>query len=294
MFYFTIYVINIIRSESMSKNKLYSAFLEMIGGKEDKTTIALYRLFQVALSAVALVLFINLFSLGTSSFGEWGDFFGGVLNPLLTFLTFMGLLITIVIQQSELKESRKEFKRSADALAEQSNSMKKQNFENTLFQMIALHNDIVNSIDLTNKETKVTTTGRDCFSIFYTRLARIYRKKVTLSAGRDLPEVILAKTYKSFWRVHQTELAHYFRYIYNVIKFIDESNFSDGPYIKLIRAQLSDSELFIMFYNSQTEQGKNFIQYIEKYSLFDNLPTVKLLHKNHKILISQKAFDEAS
>jgi hypothetical protein len=34
--------------------------------------------------------------------GEWGDFFGGVLNPLLTFLTFMGLLITIILQQQEL------------------------------------------------------------------------------------------------------------------------------------------------------------------------------------------------
>ena len=208
-----------------------------------------------------------------------------------SFLTFMGLLITIVIQQSELKESRKEFKRSADALNEQSKSMKKQNFENTLFQMLALHNEIVNSIDLTNKETNVTTSGRDCFTVFYTRLARIYKKKVKASAGRDLPKVILAETYKPFWRVHQTELAHYFRYIYNVIRFIDESDFSDGPYIKLIRAQLSDSELFIMFYNSQTEQGKNFIHYIEKYSLFDNLPTMKLLNQSHKNLINQQAFD---
>jgi hypothetical protein len=270
--------------------KLYSFFLDIIGGEDEKTTKALYRLFQIALLAVAVVLIANLFSIGKSSFGEWGDFFGGVLNPILTFLTFMGLLITIVIQQSELKESRKEFKRSADALNEQSTNMKKQNFENTLFQMLALHNDIVNSIDLTNKETGITTTGRDCFKVFYTRLARVYRKKEKSANGSVAPDVLISRAYKSFWRVHQTELAHYFRYLFNVIKFIDESNFSDGPYIKLIRAQLSDSELFILFYNSQTDQGRKFVEYIEKYSLFDNMPTLKLLDRSHKGLVSPKAY----
>ncbi|MFJ5537361.1 putative phage abortive infection protein [Vreelandella titanicae] len=271
--------------------KLYLFFLDIIGSEDEKTSKALYRLFQIALLAVTVVFTVNLFFNGKSSFGEWGDFFGGVLNPILTFLTFMGLLITIVIQQSELKESRKEFKRSADALNEQSRSMKKQNFENTLFQMLALHNDIVNSIDLTDKETGITTTGRDCFRVFYTRLARIYRKKENNANGSTTPEILISNAYKAFWRVHQTELAHYFRYLFNVIKFIDESNFSDGPYIKLIRAQLSDSELFILFYNSQTEQGKKFVEYIEKYSLFDNMPTLKLLNKSHKGLIGSKAYE---
>ena len=47
--------------------------------------------------------------------GALGDFFGGTLNPILTFLTFVGLLITIVLQQAELSEARKEFKKSANS-----------------------------------------------------------------------------------------------------------------------------------------------------------------------------------
>ena len=99
--------------------RFYRRFLRIIGFSKDKISRNLFRLFQFALYASLVVFTINLFSLGKSSFGEWGDFFGGVLNPILTFLTFMGLLITIILQQSELKESRKEFKRSADALSEQ-------------------------------------------------------------------------------------------------------------------------------------------------------------------------------
>ena len=273
------------------KTKTYKMFLEVIGSDNDKTSLALYKLFQVALFAIVVVFVVNLFSLGKSSFGEWGDFFGGVLNPILTFLTFMGLLITIVIQQSELKESRKEFKRSADALVEQSTNMKKQNFENTLFQMLTLHNNIVNAIDLTNKDDGTTVKGRDCFRVFYTRLARFYRKKKKEGQGNVKPEVIAERAYRSFWRTHQTELAHYFRYLYNLIKFVDESDFSDGAYIKLIRAQLSDSELYILFYNSQTVQGENFIKYIERYSLFDNMQVERLLDKSHKKLIGKKAYD---
>ena len=128
--------------------KLFRHFARLISPRNKTSIRPLYRLFQAAVVAVLLVLVINLFANKTSNFGEWGDFFGGVLNPLLTFLMFMGLLVTIVIQQTELRESRLELKRSADALIEQSESLKKQNFESTFFQMLTIHNGIVNSIDL--------------------------------------------------------------------------------------------------------------------------------------------------
>lgn len=61
-----------------------------------------------------------------TNFGTFGDFFGGMLNPILTFLTFMGLLITIVLQQKELRLTRKELKESSLALTEQSLTLAEQ------------------------------------------------------------------------------------------------------------------------------------------------------------------------
>ncbi|MFC3200299.1 putative phage abortive infection protein [Alteromonas oceani] len=272
--------------------KIYEFFLRFIGSEDDSTTQGLYKLFQVALFAIVIVFFINLLSLGKSSFGEWGDFFGGVLNPILTFLTFMGLLITIVIQQKELKEARAEFKRSADALDEQSISMKRQSFENTFFQMLTQHNEIINSIDLVNAETSVTTRGRDCFKVFYNRLAKEYRSNEKKGNGKYSHESIAKLAYKNFWRDHESELAHYFRFLFNFIRFVDESEFKEGLYIKLLRAQLSERELLLLFYNTLTEQGKAFYPYVYEYQLFDNMPKMKILNKDHLELFEKQAYGE--
>ncbi len=42
--------------------------------------------------------------------GTFGDFLGGVLNPVLTFLSFMALLFTIILQQREIHAGQKTLK----------------------------------------------------------------------------------------------------------------------------------------------------------------------------------------
>lgn len=51
--------------------------------------------------------------------GAFGDFMGGTLNPIFAFLSFICLLMTIVLQNTELKETRKEFTRVANANEQQ-------------------------------------------------------------------------------------------------------------------------------------------------------------------------------
>lgn len=272
--------------------KAYRAFISLISPRGGRSLRPLYRLFQAALVALLLVFVVNLLSIGKSSFGEWGDFFGGVLNPLLTFLTFMGLLVTIVLQQTELRESRYELKRSADALGQQNKSLMKQNFENTFFQMLTIHNEIVNSIDLVSGNGKVTR-GRDCFSVFYTRFNKIYRENKKKADGRHSEESVLKLSYDLFWREHQTELGHYFRYLYNIIRFIKDERQLDGPYTRLVRAQLSDQELLLLFYNCISNNGGNFTPLVENYALLDNMPKIRLLERGHEKMLDPRAFGEA-
>jgi len=273
-----------------SNQRIYRQFVALVAPRGRPTVRPLYRLFQAAAIASVLVLAVNLLSIGKSSFGEWGDFFGGVLNPILTFMAFMGLLITIVIQQTELRESRREMKRSADALLEQSHNAKRQNFESTFFQMLRVHTGIVSAIDLVNDEGNVTH-GRDCFNVFYTRLSKIYRanqKKVE----SGVPDIdVLRRTYAQFWAKHQVELGHYFRFLYNIVRFIKESNFVNGPYLRLVRAQLSDQETLVIFYNCVgSEYGRLFKDLAEEFSLLDNMPQIRLLNKTHVDLIDVRAF----
>lgn len=81
------------------------------------------------------------------------------------------------------------------------------------------------------------------------------------------------------YRPNQNYLSVYFRNMYNAIKLIDGSSmFSSeekNDYIKILRAQLSNAELYILFFNIISRFGKKWIdnKYVVKYQLIQNLPS---------------------
>lgn len=219
--------------------------------------------------------------------GPWGDFFGGVANPLLTFLTFGAVLVTLWLQQQELALSRTELSRSASALEKQIEAVEVQRREATFFQMLALHNQIVNSIDLQSVEN-FEQKGRDCFTTFYDRLGKIYKRNMI---NKVYNNEIIVRTYSEFWKRHQPELGHYYRYLFRTVKYTARSFPLDDTYIAILRAQLSDGELLLLFYNSLSPDGEAFKGVIEEWALLDNMPRVKLLHPSHEQLLSPSAYD---
>lgn len=222
--------------------------------------------------------------------GAWGDFTGGLLNPILTFITFISVLLTLWLQRQEISLTRDEMVRSADALERQDLTLKLQSFENTFFEMLRLHNSIVESIDLVNPETGVVTKGRDAFNVFYTRLTKIYRSNVEKSKGKYTQREIAELAYFIFWKDSRTELGHYFRFLFNFMRFIQKSDIKDSFYVKLLRSQLSDQELLVLFYNNISEAGEPFRLYANCYELFDNLPVVRLLDKRHADFADKESY----
>lgn len=70
---------------------------------------------------------------GTKEYlGTFGDFFGGVLNPVLTFFTFIALAITLVLQRIQLREAKEQ-------AAEAGQLSRLQTFETTFFNLLNLH-----------------------------------------------------------------------------------------------------------------------------------------------------------
>ena len=52
-----------------------------------------------------------------AAYGQMGDFFGGLLNPVLAFASFLALLYTIQIQSKQLEISAKELKETKEEIA---------------------------------------------------------------------------------------------------------------------------------------------------------------------------------
>jgi hypothetical protein len=276
---------------SRLNRSLYKKFRRLVSPREQNSLRSLFRLFQLAVAAVVLVFFVNLLPRKNWSFGEWGDFFGGTLNPILTFLTFMGLLITIIIQQTELRESRHELSRSATALGEQSEALHRQNFESSFFQMIRIQNELVAAIDLVDSAGRVSR-GRDCFRIFYTRLNKEYRLAVEKNVPGRTARECLDLAFKRFWNKHQDEVIHYFRYITAILDFVEAESVDDSLYLGNLEALLSDQELLLIFYFCVCEErfGMRLQFLVERKAMLRNLPFKKLLDNDHARLIDSAAF----
>ena len=70
-------------------------------------------MFMICLSSlVPISYFLNFGHMDISdkpeNWAAFGDFIGGVLNPLLSFAAFIGVLITVFMQQAQLKQNQKQ------------------------------------------------------------------------------------------------------------------------------------------------------------------------------------------
>lgn len=97
-------------------------------------------------------IFLDMKIINPNERGVFGDKFGAV-NSLFSGLAFAGLIITLFFQKEELElqrqelaETRKELEGQKKEFEEQNKIMRRQSFENTLFNMLSLQQEIVNKL----------------------------------------------------------------------------------------------------------------------------------------------------
>jgi hypothetical protein len=249
-----------------------------------------------AWSIVAIVIFMWAASgallYGMNDRGTFGDMFGAI-NALFSGLAFAGVIYAILLQRIELRLQRNELSLTRQELAgqreqlqAQNETLKRQNFESTFFQLLRLHNDIVNAMDLMEKGTsQVTARGRDCFRSFYRTLrGQWVNTQHEYSGGVEELERING-VYLRFYGSMESELGHYFRSLYNIVKFVDNSPVKNKRlYTNLVRAQLSSYEVALLFYNSLSELGRDkFRPLIERYALLKMVPRSELFDSERHI-----------
>ena len=97
------------------------------------------------------------------------------------------------------------------------------------------------------------------------------------------------KVSNQLYEGHSDFLGHYFRHMFQMVKYVsslDDSLFDEetkAGYVKLLRAQMSDYEQILLYYNSLTEQGSAWNKtsgnrfpedagYISRFRMIKNLP----------------------
>lgn len=233
-----------------------------------------------SLLLMSIVLLINYnyaINLGIEKQGIFGDMFGAS-NAIFTGLSFTGLLIAILLQRQDLKDTRAEVR-------VQNETRHIEKFENTLFNLINLHNQIIDSLHTssTNRKTgsdeKITNyNGRKIFQHCFVVI------KHSLNEDASNFENVYAAYHKSF--NYNTD--HYFNSLKQIIILIDNFKFYANPlkdviekekYVSILQSHLSDHEKIMIFYRYIFLKNDSFKFFIEKYGILKGLDE-QLAHPN--------------
>jgi len=110
-------------------------------------TSALYAFIFVGVAAlIAAITYVSNFGRSLSNdrddWGVFGDFLGGVLNPIVGIATIYLVLTNLIVQ-------RKELKKSTEALALQNVAIEEQSFQNVFFNWVNAYNNQVSDFEWT-------------------------------------------------------------------------------------------------------------------------------------------------
>jgi len=205
----------------------------------------------------------NLLASDSDGWGQLGDFVGGILNPVFGFLSFMALIVTLLIQSKELAASTK-------AIQRQGENLKVQSFEAGLFSMINIHHENVKGILLAPKGGN-KFEGRATFNEFVRRLKEAYSLTRKLIASSDEIEIHIA-AYKSFFRTNEEFIGYYLRFIGQLLVYVDARHLEEKEhYWSIIKSQLSDDEVLLIFYHLAFWNSKVSFSKIKSSGFFSNL-----------------------
>lgn len=214
-------------------------------------------------------------------FGPVGDLFNGIVTPILTFLTFCGLLVTILIQNIQMKSTleeleltREEMKKSNVALDLQVKNSVAQKFDNNFFSLLDNHKKVVDEFQKKIRYKNISDAVISTNDISIDENALVFFSKNTY--------------FWRYWSSYSSNFLSFFLINYNIINYIDKHvanhesssgilSFDEAKtYANILRAMLPNSFLFLIFLNLALGDFGKYKKLIEKYGYLEHMQLEKI------------------
>ncbi len=231
------------------------------------------------------------------AFGQFGDFITGVVGSIWALAGVILFYIALKEQRKDIQINRDALEKQIEALqlqskefsfqtkeleasrkiyTTQSKILKKQQFESTFFALLNVYTDITRDLYSTQK-------------FFENNVDSLCQRFQVNEDNENDPQTLHTasiEVYEDIYFQDKNSFAHYFRSLYRIVRFIeDSSSLTDKEqffYAKIVRSQLREQELLMLFYNAHTVYGRNFQPFILKYNLLKHLPpTLKVMYKKY-------------
>jgi len=132
--------------------------------------ILVVSLVMLAIAAMAATAFLFVFKFhtppyGMSQLGQVGDYFGGLLNPLIGVITILAVYFTFRMQKEELKTAKSDLDATRQIMSEQRDAIQLQRFEQTFFAWTAQYSSLLNLVEAhKQKGTQAVTMALDSWA----------------------------------------------------------------------------------------------------------------------------------
>jgi len=271
-------------------------------------TIKTTKYFAIAFVIIIPTIYILWFNIlneqplskDSSIWGTFGDFMGGVLNPVVALLAFYWLTKSVLIQKTELASTQKILKETEDAQRKQALTQEKKRFEDTFYSLLNQFNSIFDQLNQFNIKK---STAQD------SSIIRELHSKVFDASFNTSSHTI---------KIHREAdiFGHYFRILYQMLKYILLNHKLTYPpmdfkeaikadvspteklYSNIIRSFLNGEVVRLLAVDCMVDEGHDFYKFkqlIERYSLlkhikFKGIPCLENIIKEYNI----SAFGENS
>ncbi|MEQ8472493.1 MAG: putative phage abortive infection protein [Marinoscillum sp.] len=225
----------------------------------------------LVIAIIGIVFLINTpldttLPIDQNKLSSYGEIIGGIVGPIWALAGVVYFYQGMKEQRRtiELMQDQLELQREANLVSQQSQEVLRiQKFETTFFNLISSLNEVVKDLDI--HERNKVYQGRDFFVYLAQKAKRIKSK--------DLRDFI-DKYREEIHEVYKADIQHYVQLLYQLLKFVDRSDFDKGTkeeYIDIIRAPISIHEATLLFYEMATHLDSFKLTWlVHKHELLEN------------------------
>ena len=182
-----------------------------------------------------------------SSFGAFGSFFGGILGLIIGLISIILIYKTGQTTKIELKETKKE--------------MSIQTFDNHFFQILAMFNNLIETLEFEDKGKDVISKIPDNF----------IGKEV--EASLNLDKDVKGSFYNQFFKIDFSYINLFIQllsYIDNIdfIEDSEEKKSFQNKYLVILKSIVTPKELCLLMHNHNIA-NENICNLFNKYSIFE-------------------------
>lgn len=201
------------------------------------------------------------FELQTDVVGQYGDFVGGVIGTILSVFL---LYLTFRAQHKDLENHVKVYKGES--------------LYNLFFHMLDLYNNTLEHF-IEEDEDGNRYVGKEALHYKYEQFYNDFDSQNCIDPNKSRKHALYY--FQMFYSMTEDFSPIFFRTIYGAVSLLNNEDKDTEPerirLMKLLRSQLTNTELIMLRYNAMTVEGRKFKALIVKFNLLKHLRPMDLL-----------------